>query len=238
MVFNEDSDDQDLCSLADGMIGSNDISFPLKKKARYANLGTRKIFMAIWRAYGGWIEDDTNNSGEPEVKVDLVTTARNLYAFATAQMIGGMEWLDSNGDWNPLKPITIEEIQERGYAETEFMNTPGNPQFYRPVQNGIRIYPDSDSARSNALKARITRDISPFTSASTDVSPGFASMHHEAVGIFMAYQQSKDESLAQANTLGADWLNALNEITNATRMKYKQHFPVIRKRSNIASQYI
>lgn len=239
MVFNGNSDDQDICTLADKLAGSNDTSFPLKEKAAYANMAVRKIFMAIWRAYGGWIADDSNNTGEPEVKAALVTTARNVYAFATAQLIDAMEWLDANGNWNPLKKITLEEIIESGYAETEFMKTAGNPVYYRPVQNGVRIYPDSSAARSDALKARIRRDISPFTSSSTTAFPGFDSIHHESVSIFMALQYAKNNSLDSAAPLLSDWNTAVDEIVQHWKMKFSQNFPKIKKaRPNAAGQYI
>lgn len=239
MVFNGDADDQDLCTIADGMAGSSDSSFPLKKKAAYANLACRKIWTAIWRAYGGWIADDYNNSGEPEVKVALTTTARNVYAFATAQLIDAMEWLDSSGNWNRLKKITLEEIIEKGYAETNFMTTAGDPIYYRPVQNGVRLYPDSSAVRANALKARLRRDISPFTSTSTTAYPGFDSIHHEAVAIFMAMQYAKDNTLEVSSSLVSDWNDALNSIVQHWKIKYSQNFPRIKKaRPNAAGAYV
>lgn len=245
MVFNGDADDQDLCTLADKLVKTSDTDFPLKEKALYANWGLREIFKIIWRVYGGWILDDTNNSGEPEVKTNLVTTARNLYAFATAQLIDAMEWLDANGNWNPLKPITLEEIIAMGYAESNFMTTNGNPIYYRPVQNGIRIYPDSDTARASALKARLRRDISPFASTSTSVSPGIDSTLHEAVAVFMAYKFADINTLSSLPARLADWLsfagngNTPGSIEKHYMQKYRQQFPAaIRHRADIVQDYI
>lgn len=240
MIFNGDSNDQDLCSLADELGGSNDVSYPLKKKAFYANWGMRKIWRVIWKAYGGWITDDTNNSGAPEAVTNLVTTARNIYAFASAQAIHAMEWQDANGDWWPLKKITLEDIKARGFAETEFETTPGDPVWYRPVQNGIRIYPDSDAARSNALKAHITRDIVEFTPSSTSTSPGFDEACHEAVAIFMAWRYVKKNSPAKAPGLQQDWLEALAEINDHYSTKFKENFPakLNPNRPDVVSQFM
>ena len=118
------------------------------------------------------------------------------------------------------------------------MNTAGRPEYYRPVQNGVRIYPDSDTAVSNGLKARIRRDITPFTSASTNPSPGFESINHEAVAIFMAYQHAKDETLAVASSLAGDWNNALEEISLHWRQKFRQHFPRMHKKRDHARAYL
>ena len=239
MIFNGDADNQDLCTLADAKAKSNDVSFPLWKKAMYANMKSREVWRRIWNAYGGWIEDDHNNSGEPEVLTNLVTTSRNLYAFASAQFISAVEWLDAAGNWWPLTKITLEEIQDRGYAETDFMNTAGLPQYYRPTQNGIRIYPDSDAARSNALKAKIRRDIVAFTSASTTATPGWDSLLHEGLAVGMAHEYAKDEALATAGTLGADWATFLDQVGSHYQKKFLQNFPPdIKHRRDVAGAYV
>lgn len=238
MVFNGDSDDQDICTLADDLAGSNDVSFPLKQKARFANMRMREIWSVIWNAYGGWIADDSNNSGSPEVTANLVTTARNVYAFATAQLIRGMEWLDANGNWNALKKITLEEIQDMGYAETEFEKTAGMPRYYRPVQNGVRLYPDPSVARTSALKAKIARDISPFTSASTATSPGFDSTHHEGVAIGMAYQYALINRLDSKDDLAGQWSQFLERVALHWKGKFAQDFPKFRKRPDAAGVYL
>lgn len=239
MQFNGEANDQDLCTLADNKAGSNDISFPLKKKAMYANMKSREVWMRIWKAYGGWVADDYNNSGEPEVSTNLSTSLRNVYAFASAQFITTMEWLDSAGNWNPLKPITLEEISDMGYAETEFMNTPGRPIYYRPVQNGVRIYPDSDAARTNALRAKIGRDISAFVPGDTTKTPGWDSMFHEGLAIGMALEYAKDNTLAVAAALAGDWSTFLDSIGTHWETKYRQHFPpAFRKRKATANQFV
>ncbi len=237
MQFNGETNDQDLCTLADVLAGSNDVSFPLKQKALFANMKSREVWRTIWKAYGGWIADDSNNTGEPEVKTNLVTTARYIYPFASAQAIEGMEWLDSDGLWYPLKPITLEEIQDQ-MAETNFMIVPGRPMYYRPVQNGVRLYPDSDTARASALKARVRRDIVAFTPSSTTETPGWDSIHHEGLAIGMAHQHAKINTLEVAPSLAADWVAFLADVTDHWANKFKQNSPTIRKRKDIASNYI
>lgn len=248
MVFNGDSDDQDICTLADKMVGSNDVSFPLKTKALYANKRSREVWRTIWKAYGGWIQDDQNNSGQPELTVALVTTPRNLYAFAAAQAIYGVEWLDSSGRWRKLKKITVEKIRDKGFAETEFMNTPGDPMYYRPVQNGVRLYPDSSAARASALKAIIKRDIISFASTSTTATPGWDSVLHEGLAIGMALDHAKANNLPAAGGtlrggfktgLFGDWYDYLDEVTAHYQTKFRENFPAaIRKRPNFAGQFV
>lgn len=239
MVFNGDADDQDLCSLADELAGSNDISYPLKSKARNANWGLRKLLKVIWQAYGGWIFDDSNNAGEPEAISELTANTR-FFAFATAQMIHGMEAKDSAGNWRPLKPITLEQIQAKGSAETEFEKTASSagPRWYRPVKNGVNVYPSSSVTIATALKAKISKDISPFTSASTATAPGIDSSCHEALAVFMALRHAKNKGLTPAASLAADWEDEKRDVKMHYAQKFRENFPAgLRRTGNYAGQF-
>lgn len=246
MVFNGDANNDDLCSLADTLVKSNDVSYPLKQKAPAANRGLRMIFAAIWEAYGGWREDDSNNSGDPEVSTDL-TANTSSYAFATAQAIFGMECADAQQYWHNLKPITLEEIRELGYAENEFMTTPGIPEYYRPLQNGVKLYPAPSynmrlvNEGVAGLKAHITRDVVAFTAASTSAAPGYDSAAgHEAVAIFMALQYAKTNTKPQAGALSGDWIEALAQITRHYAKKFREQWPqnLKKARPDYASQFL
>lgn len=246
MQFNGHADNDDLCTLADTLVKSNDVSYPLKQKAPAANRGLRKIFAAIWEAYGGWITDDSNNSGNPEASVDLVSGTQT-YAFATAQAVFAMEVADSNQDWHELKPITLEEIKERGYTESEFMTTPGIPEYYRPVKNGVKLYPAPNYNMRAAneglagLKAHILRDIVSVAYDDTDWVPGYdAAAGHEAVGIFMALQYAKINTKPQAAGLQQDWAEALTQISSHYQKKFREQWPqnIKKARPDFASQFL
>lgn len=240
MIFNGDADGQDLCTLTDVKAGSNSVSYPLKQKALMANKRSRQVWRVIWKAYGGWIQDDNNNSGQPETTVALTTTLRNLYAFAAAQMIHGMEWLDSGGTWRKLKKITLEKIQERGIAESNFMTTPGDPIYYRPVQNGVRVYPDSSANRASALKAIIKRDIVAYASTSTTATPGWDSILHEGLAIGMALDYALINTLATADSLAQEWADFLADVADHYGAKFKENFPpqISKGRPDVASEYV
>lgn len=248
MIFNGDSDDQDICTMADKMAKSDDTSYPLKEKAMNANWALRIIWSIIMSVYGGWIFDDSNNSGQPEATTNLVSGTQ-VYAFATAQMIFELEFQDLNSVWTPLKPITLEEINALGYAESEFMKTSGYPIYYRPVKNGAKIYPASSFSVTSGLKAHIGKDITPFTSTSTTATPGFDSILHEAVPTFMALQYAGTNSLDVAKKLQKDWDSNkdvtgieggyVKRIKDHYSTKFKQHFPqTLKKARSVVEQYI
>lgn len=238
MVFNGDSNDQDICTLADKQVKTDDIDFPLTEKALYANWGSREIYKAIYLAYGGWIEDDKNQTSIPEFTGNLTTN--QFYPLPDdLQALHSIEWMDSSGSWHPLNPITLEEINDRNSAESEFMKTPGNPLFYRPLANGFKVYPAADTARNSAIRVKGTRDIISFTAASTNITPGFDSLFHEDLSVFMALTFADINTLARAAKLQEKWDGILESITDFYSSKYKQMFPpAIRHRRAIANDYV
>ena len=240
MVFNGDAGNLDLCTLADKLVKTDDTDFPLADKAMYANWGFREIVKVILMVYGGWIFDDSNNSGEPTASVNLLNDGTQFYAFATMQWLYGVEWSDANGTWTRLLPITLEEIKDMGYAETEFMKTAGVPMYYRPVKNGIKIYPASSVAVTNGLKALIGKDITPFTAASTSTSPGFDSLAgHETISVFMAMKHAQINTLDSYAGYFSDWITGLGSIKSYYAQKFsREHPPKIRKTGGIVDQYV
>lgn len=228
MIFNGDSDDQDICSAADDYVKTDDVDFPLKRKARYANQVVREIFGWILSVYGGWIMDDSNNSTTvPSATTDL-NSGQAIYALPTEMMdlIGMSYKLENDLSWEPLKPITVEMIKDMGYAEPEFERIPGNPIYYRPVGNAVKLYPAPNFTQAASLQADFTRDIVPFTSSSTTQQPGFPSLFHEAVPTGMAMMYAEVETLDVANSLRKAWdgNEEVTKVEGGWKKKIKSHF--------------
>lgn len=231
MVFNGDSGNLDLCTLADKMLGdSDDTEFPLSEKALYANMALRAIFREIYAVYGGWTPQDSNVSGIDSVATNLVSGTQ-FYAFATVAWLKGVEVEDQNGNVIPLIPITLEEIRERGYAEDEFMSQDGDPRYYRPVKNGIQLYPAPNYSLSEGLIAKIgAQDVSPFTAASTSTSPGYDSLAgHEAVAAGMAMFFADYNELSSFSKRKLAWDEAVSAVKSHYRRKFMEIKQQIKK---------
>lgn len=239
MVFNGDADDQDICTLADDIAKTDDTDFPLKMKARLANWCMRDIFKVIMQVYGGWTLNDPNTAGPPEATQNLGIGTR-IYAIASAQWIAGVEYSDANGVWTRIHPITLEEIHDRGQAETEFMKTNGNPLYYRPVGNGIKLYPGANFAVALGLKAHISKDITPFTSASTTAEPGFDSLAgHENLALGMAVKYEGINRLDSYQAHFNDWILFLASLRAHYAEKFKREYPTrVRRATGVVDQYV
>lgn len=231
MVFNGDANNMDICTLADLPNKTNDTSFPLWKKAMYANMGMRAIFREIYKIYGGWTAQDSNVTDLDEVATNLLNDGTQFYAFATAQWISGVEYMDENGEKFPLIPITLEKIREMGYAEDEFYETAANPQYYRPVKNGIKIYPSSDVAVTNGLIVKIgAQDIAPFTPSSTTTQPGYDSLAgHEVLATYMAMMYSDENDNSNFAKRELAWQRGVVGIVAHYKRKFMEIKPALRK---------
>ena len=241
MQFNGEANNLDLCTLSDDLLGgTDDTDFPLRQKALYGNWGLREIVKEILQIYGGWQYIDSNETDDDNIdqaKTNLLADGSQFYPFVNVSWIAGAAYEDENGNQFPLEPITIEEIQDRGYTENEFMDTAGKPQYYRPVQDGIKIYPSSDTAVTNGLIVQIgAKDITVFTPSSTTQEPGYDSLAgHEAVAIFMAMTKARIDTLDVFAGLRDSWLTALAGIKAHYKKKFKQVKPQIRKSTGGAS---
>lgn len=204
MQFNGEATNQDLCSLSEKLSKTNSSSFSIKDKVLYANMGLREIWSWIFDAYGGWHYDDLNNTTEPEATTSLNANQVQYTLPLDSAHLMGMAYKDTSGAWHRILPITLEQIQEK-CAESEFMNIAGNPEFYRPLADGFKIYPSSSFTQSASLKIYISRDVSTFITTDTIKAPGFASEFHEAIAVYMALKVSKINKLPQLKELKIDW---------------------------------
>jgi hypothetical protein len=248
MVFNGDSDNQDLCTLADNFVKTDDTDFPLTEKASYANMGVREIISWILSVYGGWTYDDKNNSDIPQATSPLVANQTNYTLPDILDLLGVSYLSQGSSSWTKLQPITLEQIQSMGYAEADFERVPGVPLYYRPIGNVIKIYPAANWSAAASLGIDFNRDGIAFTSASTTATPGFVSTMHEAVAVFMALMYAKINTLDSVTKWQKAW-DGNEEVTGVEggfkkrikayyRARFHELTPSVRTgRSDFVDQY-
>lgn len=236
MQYNGHTTSQDICSFADALAKSNDTSFPLARKTIFANEAQRFIWSWIFQAYGGWMYDDSNQTDLPEATATL-TANQSFYTLPTgAGSIFRVAYMDANSVWTDLKPLPIETIPE---AESEFEDTATtSPIYYRPVANGFKIYPVSDTTRASALRVWLNRDIVSFTTTDTTAVPGFDQQYHEAVAVYMALQYARINQLPVKNDLERQWLLYEDRIKKDYSQRFRQMFPARFKVRDAVQEYI
>lgn len=224
MQFNSNSTSQDIVSMADRLVKSNSVSFPLIDKTLYANEGCRIVQSWIHEAYGGWIFDDKNNTDYPEATTSLVSGQQDYTIPTDTSFIQGVSIKQTDGTWYRVFPLTLEQIQEM-QAESEFEDTDSVPRYYRIVSNGIKLYPSPNYSQSASLKVYYTRDISGFTTTDTTKTAGFDIQYHEAIPTYMALQYARINSLPVLKSLEEQWMRYERRIKNDYSRKLAQLFP-------------
>lgn len=158
-----------------------------------------------------WQFGDANYSAFPTYTMDLTngTAAYQIDALTgTPLTIFGVEVLDNNGNYYPLVPITVREIEEKGIAQSEWAPTSGRPEWYEKREHMVVLYPAPDNGVSVTLTAGLrifflrTADI--YTSAQQTTGtkqPGFPAPWHDALAYAVAYIYAIRESLPNAPLL-------------------------------------
>lgn len=208
MVFNGDSTNQDICTRADDFADSDDTSFPLEQKARYATEAVQIILGWILSCYHGWQYQDSNDSNDPFSDVNAVANTSKVAIPTAAIGINGVARLDSvNNEYVPLTPITLEDIQARGYTLQNYKKTASFPDEYLLLGNYAYMFPPFSSSVTNGFRFYFPRSASTFASTDTTKTPGFAADFHMAVSCYMALQYALAKNKDNVTSLRKQWSN-------------------------------
>ena len=224
MVFNGDTDGQDIFTYIDDLVETDDNQYSLQRKARACNRTLKTVWSWIFEAYGGWQFDDNNKSNLPVGTVTLTSGQQDYLTPSEAITIRGVEVKDTGGTWHPVAPITEERIRQIS-AEKEFFSQNGTPLYYRLIGQTIRFYPAPNWTQAASLRVSFDRGISTIASTVTDTEPGFASEFHEAVAVGAALEYAKVNRQDMVSILLNDWRDYEKRIKDFYSKRYQQLFP-------------
>lgn len=226
MIFNGDADKQDIVSLCDDWANTNVITYPLQEKTRSANKAMRRFWSLIFRAYGGWQYDDSNNTTNlPESTTTLYTGQIDYGIPPTALTIKSVGVLIVGSNlYKKLSPITKEAINSLGLTESNLTSSTGVPVYYMPYGNSIKLYPAPSYTLAAGLKIAYDRGSTSFASTDTTKQPGFDGEFHEGVPLSMAL-----DFAGRSNIPTAELKEQLFKIEDAMvkhyAAKYQELFP-------------
>lgn len=225
MQFNLDTYQYDIVTTANDLGNATDATFPLAQKARFANLTMSEIWSWIFKAYGGWQYDDSNNTTTfPSARANLVINQEDYSLPSEAMSVRGVDIQLSGGVWQELKQITEEQIRE-GWAEKQFYVTAGVPLYYRPEGNSLKIYPKSNYPMPNGLRVSFDRQSVNFLPTDTTKQPGFASNFHQAVPTGMAIRYATIKHLNILQSLMLSMATLKDDIMTFYQARYQERFP-------------
>jgi hypothetical protein len=227
MIWDAHATNQDLTSLCDDLVGTSSTTYPAEAKVRAANKSSREIWAIIHDAYGGWLYDDANQSDLPQATTQL-NADQSTYALPSgADTLRTVEVHDdTSANFIKLRPITLEQIGEKGFSVDGFYETAGIPRFYRPLGTTIELFPAPSYSSAAGLKVYFDRDVVDFASAgANDREAGFASAFHWVVAYGMAVTYAQRKKLAALPAIQAEYLRGLALIKDYYAKRYTDMFP-------------
>ena len=226
MQFNSNVNQQDLCTLTNDMLNSNNTTYSLADKARQANLTLKKIWFMIFDAYSGWQFDDRNNANLPIATTNLVSGQQDYSLPSEAFTIRDIELMPVNGTvFQVLQPLTQELINQYGLSEGSLFTSNGTPIFYRPIGGVIKLYPTPNYSGTNALRVTFDRGISTFVPTDTTKQPGIDSEFHEMVAVGMSLEYARRNSTSNFQFINEQWQDWSLKLAKDYLRRFTERFP-------------
>lgn len=223
MVFNSDSDGQDIVSYIADATGLNTTA-DLQYITRMANAADREIWAVIFEAYGGWQFDDSNNSDLPTATADVVVSQSKYTLPTDAITVRQVSIKDESDFWHDLTPITLEDIHKVS-TENEFQDTASTPRYYRLTANVIELYPATSYTQTRSLRVQFDRGMVGFASTATTATPGYASEFHDATWIGAAYMIATQRTLKNLVPLREQWAQKKADIAEYYKARFVELNP-------------
>ena len=175
---------------------------------------------------GKWPFGDFNYTAFPTFTVNMTnsTAEYDLRDWGTSDeatilTILGVEVKDDEGNWHPLKRITLREINQNGTGQADYLETDGLPIEYELRDNMIVLYPAPDNGVSVTLTAGLKifylRTADKFTSAEVTTGtkePGFPSPWHDLLSYGSSYDYAVANGLPNANYFRLEYDRRMNEM--------------------------
>lgn len=165
-----------IVSRVNELASTDDVSFPVWKKAQYANAQLLKLYQIIARVYGGWQYDDANYTDFP-VATTAISPSQPDYRLENHNLTIKSAWIkapDATG-YQKLRPMTEEQLNMR--LQFNLDAAPSVPTAYYIKGDAIFLYPAPNYADPAGLlieEDRIPFMISNPSDPSTKISlPNF-----------------------------------------------------------------
>lgn len=159
-------------------------------------------------AAASWKYGDINYTALPTYTMNLVNSQAEyqIDSLTGPLIILGVEILDNNGIWYPIRPIDLDYIHnELGLGQVEHLKTDGAPIQYEKIEHMVRLYPAPDNGVSvtltGGLKIHFLRGASVFTDMTASTDPGLPSPWHSAIAWDSAYTYAVANNLPNLNHL-------------------------------------
>lgn len=183
MVWNSDTNSDDLVSDITFWTDADTVQYPLADRARNANRGLDRVTALILKSDNGWKHDDSANSSSEllDVTTNLVNGTKKYALSVTWLKIAMIRIKDANGNWTKLN-----EKDRTKMVDSELNATSGTPVSYYRLGNWIYLDKAPNYSSTGGLEVQYQRGPSYFVPGDTTKTPGFASTFHRLISLYSA----------------------------------------------------
>lgn len=181
MVFNSDSDEQDIVSDIDFWASTDDSTYPIAEKTRNSNFALSRVTAKIMRFDRTWKHASSNLTTIPIAVTDLLSGIDN-YSLASSHLkILRVRFQGSDGVMRTLKPI------DRSKVSDDLLNSSaGEPEYYDKLGSSIMPMPVPNYAATDGVEIEYQPGADYFSVTDTTKEPGFNPDFHRLVSLYAA----------------------------------------------------
>lgn len=187
MVYNDTTTNQGILQECESILFDSDYgkitnSTALKQTfTRYANKALNKISSLILRYDNSWEFFDYNSNYLPIDTHNLVSGRDDYEVETYHKKLLKVRIKDPNGNWKTLKHISRRQLTDSELAET------GTPEYFDPLGSFVMFIPTPNYSFTNGLELQFQDAMEFFATTDTEKEPGFDSMFHPLVPMWMSY---------------------------------------------------
>lgn len=170
------------------LTGTTSSSFTDAAMAEEANIAMNYLASVINLHDSLWNYEDTRQTDLPIGKATLTSGQQDYTLSLTHFSVDRIEVKDTNGKRRTLSQIDQQALKgARKIALSEYKSGGGVPEEYDLLGNSLFLYPIPNYTQAESLYVYYTRGPVEFTSADTTEVPGFPSLFHDLVPLWIAY---------------------------------------------------
>lgn len=198
MYFSNTSTEDGIIQEINRLCSTTDVTYSLKAKTARVNQALDAFETIAIGFDKNWTFDDTNNTGLPIGRTNLVSGQEDYPLDATYLTVKNVFVADSNGNYTEI----TQEVTPKNTLLLPTSNS-GVPKFFRLAKGSILLSPIPDYSYTNGLKIEFNRTIPRFASTDTNVTPGIPPQFHWWLAYRAALPYCIEQALPQKNDIAA-----------------------------------
>jgi hypothetical protein len=173
---------------------TNSSSFASADMLISMNMAYSRVASLILQADGRWQWDDDTQTDLP-IATTTITTSQQDYSIAVTHI------RLLRAEIKPSGATTFTRLEPVDQADEDYAlnaTATGTPVYYDKIGNSLFLYPIPNYTQTASLKLYFQRAPADFSAVTGSTSPGFNSLYHDLIPLWVAYDYCVANGLPMA----------------------------------------